>query len=125
MAYVKTINYVVNDTMPDVSVIVRDSSTGAVGVTYDENNSDTWAPIDLTDLNQVFLRIRKLGETTISQTVQGIVADAAAGKVLFNFANDPFTSSGTFEGEVELTYDDGGKQTLFDLIKFKVREDFD
>jgi len=125
MAYVKTINYVVNDTMPDVSVTVRDSSVGAAGVVYDEHDSDTWAPIDLSTLSQVFLRVRKLGETTITQTVQGIVADAPAGKVLFNFANDPFTSSGTFEGEVELTYNDGGKQTLYDLLKFKVREDFD
>jgi len=33
-------------------------------------------------------------------------------------------SAGTYEGEIELTYTDGGILTLFDRLKFKVRADF-
>ena len=34
-------------------------------------------------------------------------------------------SAQDFEGEIEVTFSSGNIQTLFDLIKFNVREDFD
>jgi len=36
-----------------------------------------------------------------------------------------FPSAGTYEGEIEITFSGGGKQTVNDLVKFKVRDDFD
>ena len=33
-------------------------------------------------------------------------------------------TAGTFTGEIEVTYADGGIQTVYDQLKFKVREDY-
>ncbi|MEA2037052.1 MAG: hypothetical protein U9O94_06060 [Nanoarchaeota archaeon] len=32
--------------------------------------------------------------------------------------------AGTYEGEIFITYEDGSILTIFDRMKFKVREDF-
>jgi hypothetical protein len=32
--------------------------------------------------------------------------------------------AGEYEGEVEITFADGQIQTVYDVLKFKVREDF-
>jgi hypothetical protein len=34
------------------------------------------------------------------------------------------TVAGDFEGEIEITFGDGQIQTLYDVLKFKIREDF-
>ena len=41
------------------------------------------------------------------------------------FPSDTFAEPGVYEGEIEITFSGGGVQTLFDLIKFNVRGDFD
>ena len=33
-------------------------------------------------------------------------------------------AAGTYEGEIVITYSDGRVQTVFDRLKFKVRDDF-
>lgn len=124
MAYIDTIKLVTGDTLPDLRFFLKDSNTGATGVTYDANNSATWAPIDLTD-STPRLRIRKLGESTITATITGVLTDPENGAVVFPFTSDAFTEDGLYEGEVEVTYDTGGIQTVYDLVKFKVRNDFD
>ena len=40
-------------------------------------------------------------------------------------AIDLYGTAGTFEGELEYTTSGGGIHTVQDLIKFKVRDDFD
>jgi hypothetical protein len=42
-----------------------------------------------------------------------------------NFSTTTFSAAGTYEGEVEITHSNGGIQTVYDLVKFKVRDDFD
>jgi hypothetical protein len=32
--------------------------------------------------------------------------------------------AGDYEGEIEITFADGQVQTVYDLLKFKIREDF-
>jgi hypothetical protein len=49
------------------------------------------------------------------------------GQVVFYPASDPAMLEGTpgdYEGEVEITFADGQRQTVYDTLKFKVREDF-
>ena len=41
------------------------------------------------------------------------------------FPSDTFSAAGLYEGEVEFTKSDGNIQTVNDLIKFTVRDDFD
>lgn len=124
MAYVETIKLVTGDSMPDISVVLRDSNSASSGVAYDENNPSTWAVIDLSLAYQVKMYIRKLGETTLLKTILGIIADAPNGNVLFNFNNNEFTEDGIYEAEFEITYQDGGVHTAYDLLKLRVRSEF-
>lgn len=124
MAYLETIKLVTGDSMPDISVVLRDSNNAAAGFTYDENNSNTWAPIDLSLASQVRMHIRKIGESALLKDILGIIADAPNGNVLFNFNNNAFTEDGLYEAEFEITYQDGGVHTTYDLIKLRVRSEF-
>jgi hypothetical protein len=124
MAYIETIKLVTGDTLPDLRFELKDSSQAAVGARYDENDSTTWAPLDITDAS-VRLRIREIGSDVIISNIQGVLSDPTNGAVIFPFTQDSFTASGLFEGEVEITFATGGIQTMYDLVKFKVRSDFD
>ena len=124
MAYSETINLVKGDTLPELTLTLKDSKTAAAGQTLDANNSNTWAAINVTGAT-VRLRLRKVGETSVSSTLTCSVTDATNGKVATDFPAGTLNEAGTFEGEIEVTFSSGGIQTVYDLIKFKVREDFD
>lgn len=124
MAYSDTLNLVTGDTLPELTFTLKDSNTAATGLTLDQNNDATWAPIDLTGAS-VNLRIRELGSTTVKSTLACAVTDAAGGKVATDFPVGTLDTAGTFEAELEITFAGGGKQTVNDLIKLKVRSDFD
>lgn len=124
MAYSETLNLVTGDTLPELTFTLRDSNTAASGVTLDENNSSTWAPINVTGAT-VRLRLREVGSTTVKSTLTCTVTDGANGQVATDFPSGTLDTAGTFEGELEITFASGGIQTVYDLIKFKVRGDFD
>jgi len=124
MAYSDTLNLVTGDTLPELTFSLKDSNTAAAGRNLDENDSTTWAPIDVTG-STVKLRLRELGSTAVKSTLTCTVTDGAGGKVATDFPEGTLDTAGTFEGELELTFSNGGKQTVNDLIKFKVRSDFD
>lgn len=125
MAYSDTINLVVGDTLPEVTVTLRDSNKAASGQTLDPNDSTTWDPINLTNAT-VRMRIRKVGSATVSSTLTMTVqSPATGGKAFTNFPSGTLDEAGLFEAEVEITYSSGGKQTVNDLLKLKVRDDFD
>tara|TARA_B110000046_G_C13012141_1_gene407129 strand:+ start:389 stop:763 length:375 start_codon:yes stop_codon:yes gene_type:complete len=124
MAYSDTLNLVTGDTLPELTFTLKDSSTAAAGVTLDQNNSNTWAAINVAGAT-VKLRLRALGSTTVKSTLTCTVTDGQAGKVATDFPEGTLDTAGTFEGELELTFPGGGKQTVNDLIKLKVRSDFD
>ena len=125
MAYSDTINLVVGDTLPEVTVTLRDSNKAASGQTLDPNDSATWDPINLTGAT-VVMRIRKVGSTSVASTLTMTVpTPATEGKAFTNFPSGTLSESGVFEAEVEITYSGGGKQTVNDLLKLKIREDFD
>lgn len=124
MAYIDTIKLVTGDTLPDLRMVIKDSNAAAAGYTLDPNDPDTWATMDLTNGSGRLL-IRLVGESTVSKVITGILGDAANGAIIFSFNNNAFDEEGVYEGEVEITFQDGGVQTIHDLIKFKVRSDFD
>ena len=123
MAYSETINLVKGDTLPELSLTIRDSNTAATGKTLDENDSTTWAPINISGAS-VKLKLREIGSTTVKSTLTCSVTDGGNGKVATDFPAPTLDTAGTFEGEIEITYSNGGIQTVFDLIKFKIRSDF-
>lgn len=124
MAYSETINLVVGDTLPELTITLKDSNRAAVGATLDESDNSTWRPINLTG-STVRLRIRQLGETTVKATLTCTVTDATNGKVTTDFPSGTLDTAGIFEAEVEITNSSGGIQTVNDLIKLKIRDDFD
>lgn len=124
MAYSDTLNLVTGDTLPELTFTMRDSNTAASGKVLDPNDETTWAPINLTGAS-VKLRIRELGSTAVKSTLTCTVTDAANGKVATDFPAGTLDTSGIFEGELEVTFAGGGIQTVYDLIKLKVRSDFD
>jgi hypothetical protein len=124
MAYLQTLKLVTGDTLPELTFTLRDSQTAAPGKTLDSNDSTTWAPIDVTG-SSVKLRLRELGSTTVKSTLNCTVTSGTEGKVATNFPTGTLDTAGTFEGELEITFSSGGIQTVYDLIKLKVRSDFD
>ena len=100
------------------------------------------APIGLNSTT-VRMYFRASGEATILATLVGTLlpglveedgtinynapytTPGTGGRVQFNWgANDLNQPAGEYEGEIEITFNDGTKQTVFDLLKFKLREDF-
>jgi len=126
MAYSDTIKLVVGDTLPELVFTLKDSNTAAAGKTLDEEDSTTWAPIDLSGAT-VKLRIREVGNTTVLSTITATITDASNGVCALTFPAGTWTTAGTFEGEIEQTITGAGSgiQTVQDFIKFKVRDDFD
>ena len=124
MAYSETIKLVKGDTLPELTITLKDSNTAASGQTLDPEDPDTFAPVDITG-GTVRVRIRQIGETTILKTITATIADASGGKVTMLFPSDTFSEAGVYEAEVEFTKSDGNIQTVNDLIKLSVRDDFD
>lgn len=125
MQYLDTIELVQNDTLPDIRFFIKDSQD-AVGTYLDPRDSDTWAPIDLTN-KTALIKIRKVGCTAVLSTHQLVPLDSANGEVVFVMTCDPkvFEDIGDYEGEVSvLNSEDCGEQTLTERFRFKVIEEF-
>ena len=100
------------DTRPQVKVTLTDDVTGE--------------PVDVTGATPR-LKFRAAGGTLLS-TITGTVLDGPAGVVVFLWGDGTLdVDAGDYEGEVEITFSDGtggGVQTVYDALKFRVREQF-
>lgn len=106
------IKLVQGDTKPVLVCTITDDTTGL--------------PISLTGAT-VRLRFRAAGATTLTATVLGSVTDGPNGQVAFYPATAPemlLGDAGDYEGEIEITFSDATVQTVYDVLKFKLREDF-
>lgn len=106
------IKLVQGDTRPALVVTLTDDQTGnAISVTG----------------ATVRLKFREIGSETVLSTITGSVAGTPVGQVVFHWASVPTSLNvepGDYEGEIEITFADGQIQTVYDLLKFKVRQDF-
>lgn len=106
------IKLVQGDTRPAIVVTITDDTTGEA--------------INITGATPV-MRMRAVGSTTLQATVTGTVTDGAAGQCAFYPASAPEMltgEAGDYEGEITITFADSQVQTVYDLLKFKLREDF-
>lgn len=106
------IKLIQGDTKPALVCTITDDTSGV--------------PIGLTNAT-VVLKFRAVGSTTLTATVPGTVTDGPNGQVVFSPASAPAMlagDAGDYEGEIQITFADGTVQTVYDLLKFKVREDF-
>tara|TARA_R100000656_G_scaffold114978_1_gene87478 strand:- start:74 stop:448 length:375 start_codon:yes stop_codon:yes gene_type:complete len=124
MAYSSKIKLVVGDTLPVLNFTLKDSNTAASGATLDAEDSDTWAPIDLSG-GTIKLRTREVGTSTVLATITCTIVSPTAGTVTCTFPSATWTAAGTYEGEIEYTTSSSAVQTVQDFIKFVVRDDFD
>ena len=69
---------------------------------------------------------REFETVTVLDTLIGVSTNPLTGNVIFPL--NPTTLSipeGTYEGEIEITYLDGTKQSVFNPLIFTVRAQFD
>lgn len=123
MAYSHTLDLVQGDTNPQLTITLRDANTAAAGRTLDEGDPTTWAIVNITG-GTVRLKVRALGSDTVKDTIDGLITDGPNGRVLFLFSETTLDTAGTLEAEIEYTDSDERIQTVPDLIKIKVREQF-
>ena len=124
MAYFETINLVQGDTKPQLNFTLRDSKTAASGKTLDEDDSSTWAAIDITGYS-IELKFRALNSTSVLFTESLGITTAADGTCYMIWpANSLDIEAGIYEGELQLTDGNSRVQTVYDKLKFKVREQF-
>ena len=122
------IKLVQGDTKPALIVSLTDENSGSpIGVNgatvrmYFRALGDTSI---LATLTATILPGRVLEDGTVD-SASPYDALGSGGRVQFTWgANDLSQPAGDYEGEIEITYADGSKQTVFDLLKFKLREDF-
>ena len=124
--YYSTIELVAGDTMPELNIILKDSNTALSGQTLDAANHATWAIISLAAVSTVKMKFRKADTTTILETITcSIVSPASNGNVIMTWLADTLADAeGMYEGEIEITYDNGKISTVRDLLKFDVRAGF-
>ena len=88
------------------------------------NISSDGTPTDITGAT-VNLHFRAVGSTTNLFSRQALVTDGSAGIATVVWqSSDLNRDAGDYEGEVEVVFADTTRQTVFDLLKFKIREDF-
>jgi hypothetical protein len=124
MAYFETINLVQGDTKPELKFTIRDSATAVSGKTLDENDSSTWEIINITGYT-IKLKFRALNSSTALFTESLAIISAAGGTCSMIWPVDSLdVTAGIYEGELELTDGSSKVQTVYDKLKFKVREQF-
>jgi hypothetical protein len=124
MAYFETINLVQGDTKPQINFTLRDSATAASGQTLDEDDSSTWEIIDITGYS-IELKFKAIDSTAVLSTINLGITSAAAGTCYLNWPDDSLdVAAGIYEGELQITDGNDKVQTVYDKLKFKIREQF-
>lgn len=121
------IKLVQGDTRPTLIVNLTDETTGL--------------PISINGATPR-LKIRPLGSSAIKTILTGVtlpgllLADGtvdssggyavagAGGRCAFAWTTESLDTAGEFEGEVEVTFQDSTVQTVYQVLKFKIREQF-
>lgn len=106
-----TYELVSGDTAPQIQATITRDDTGAV--------------VNLTGAT-VRMYFRKKGTTTTLFTLVSSTGSFSSGIATFAFgANDLATiAQGYYEGEIEITYADASKETIFKILDFYIRSDF-
>jgi len=106
------INLVQGDSGPQIRAIITREDSG-----------------NTVDLSQATtrLKIRKRGATDILLTLTALDfgSNLAEGVAIFEFsAGDLDLSPGSYEGEIEVTFNGSVIETIYETIAFYIREDF-
>lgn len=107
-----TINLVQGDTAPQIKVVMTRSDTGSAE--------------DITDATATLHFRRKFTDTVLFSIVgQSTPDEALAGTAIFVFSNGQLDlDAGEYEGEVEVVFDTGTRETIYETLNFALRKDF-
>jgi hypothetical protein len=120
----QTIKLVKGDQGGELQLTLKDSNTAAEGQTLDEDDSSTWAPLDLTD-STALLKLRAEGSSTVKTTVSMYhMGPATEGKLFLQWPQEALDTAGNFTGELEITYSSGRVLTVYKELRFQIREDY-
>jgi hypothetical protein len=106
-------------------------------------DQDTGVPMNFSETETVVrVKLREAGDTEIKATMlcgkligvvnaDGTINFAApyntpgsGGRLYMDWEPGALDSAGEYEAEIEITFPDGTIQTVYDLLKFRVREQF-
>lgn len=107
-----TFKYVQGDTGPQIKVALTEEDSGD--------------PVDLTG-GTATLHFRAAGEATVlfSRALYINPDTAQNGEAILQWETDDLNQeAGAYEGEIEVVRSNGLRETLYDKLKFKIREDF-
>jgi len=105
-----------------IKLIQGDASRPQVQATL--TNEVTETVINITGATAV-MKFRQVGATTLQDTITGSIPLGTDGIIIFPMSALAMSgSAGDYEGEIQVTFSDGSIQTVYDLLKFKMREDF-
>lgn len=106
-----SIKLVKNDNRPYITLTLTD---------------DAGSVIDVSDAGtSVVVYFRAVGTTTVLSTLTTTKVNTGnTGIVKFNFPGTALNvPAGAYEGEIEILWTGGDKQTVFNLLKFTVRDE--
>ena len=104
-----TYKYVQGDTGPQIQVTVTSADGVAANLTG----------------GSVTLHFRAAGTTTVLFSRALAFLDATNGKAVLQWqTGDLDVEAGNYEGELEVVLSSGLRETRYELLKFKIREDF-
>jgi len=107
----ETYKYVQGDTGPQLRLTFTDEDTGTA--------------TDLTGAT-VYLHFRAAGATTVLFSKSLFIdSPGTLGTAVVNWSTGELDQdAGTYQGEIEVIRASGIRETLYDILKFKIREDF-
>lgn len=122
------IKLVQGDTKPALILSLTDENSGEpIGISGSTTRMyfrEAGTTTILTTLTGTLLAGKVLEDGTIDTTAP-YDTPGAGGRVQFNWGStDLDQDPGNYEGEVEITFSDGTIQTVYDLLKFRIRQDF-
>ena len=105
----ETYKYVQGDTGPQIQVTVTSADGVAANLTG----------------GSVTLHFRAAGTTTVLFSRVLAFSDATNGKAVLQWqTGDLDVDAGNYEGELEVVLSSGLRETRYEILKFKIREDF-
>jgi hypothetical protein len=105
-----------------IKLVQGDVNRPQIQATITDENTET--AINITGAT-VVMKFRQVGATTLQATLPGVVTDGTNGVCVFEMSATALSGDpGTYEGEIQVTFPNGDIQTVYDLLKFQVREDF-
>lgn len=89
--------------------------------------SDTGSAIDLTEASTCRMHFRKKNSDTVLFSLSNAsdATNQGNGIAIFAFSGTQLdVSPGDYEGEVEIVFNDGSRETVYETIDFVLRADF-